>query len=172
MKKILLLISLVLFVGAGCSTSISTNPLGESMGDIRMAPAFSLESFDGEAVSSVEYAGQPLVINSWATWCTFCKKELPEFAEVQEQFGNEVTFIAINRAESLDKAKKFTDERDISDAMIYLLDPSDSFYKSIGGFSMPETLFVRGDGSILFHKRGIMSKEEVVERVEELVAIE
>jgi len=56
----------------------------------------------------------------------------------------------------------------VSDKLIFLLDPKDTFYKSIGGFAMPETLFVNSDGTINFHKRGPMRAEEIRQRVSEL----
>ena len=52
--------------------------------------------------------------------------------------------------------------------MIFLLDSSDSFYRSIGGFTMPETLFVDGGGNILLHKRGPMTLDEMRQKTNEL----
>jgi len=50
-------------------------------------------------------------------------------------------------------------------------DPNDSFYKSIGGFAMPETLFIDGEGNIRLHKRGPMTYEEMKVAVEKIIAI-
>ena len=46
----------------------------------------------------------------------------------------------------------------------------DSFYKSIGGFSMPETIFVSSNGDLLRHKRGPMKFEEMKEIINEILA--
>ena len=130
-------------------------------------PSFSLETYEGEVVSNSDIEGV-VVVNSWASWCPFCVKELPDFVSLQEEY-DEITVVAINRRESLAVAKGYTDRHDISDGLVYLLDPDDSFYRSIGGFSMPETLFVRIDGTIALHKRGPLTLEEMREIVEGLL---
>lgn len=133
------------------------------------APDFALEDINGNTVSLDDFAGQPLVINAWAVWCPFCRNELPDFVEAQKQFGDDVTIIAIDRAETLGQVTEYLEEIDIQDELVFLMDPTDSFYKSIGGFSMPETIFVDRDGNIQFHKRGPMPLEEINERIETLL---
>lgn len=129
------------------------------------APDFRLQDYNGKTVSLSDFAGKNLVINSWAVWCPFCKKELPDFVAAQKEFGKEVVIIAIDRAESLAVAKGYTDEQGTTDGLIFLLDPSDSFYQSIGGFSMPETIFVDKSGNIVDHKRGPMDLDEIRLRI-------
>ena len=133
------------------------------------APTFSLKDYDGNDVASGDFEGKILVVNSWAKWCPFCVDELPDFAELQAAFPNEVQVIAINRAESLTTAKGYTDNFDLTDKYVFLLDPKDSFYKSIGGFSMPETLFVDKDGKIRVHKRGPMEFSEMKEKINSIL---
>ncbi|OIO61982.1 MAG: hypothetical protein AUJ47_08610 [Candidatus Marinimicrobia bacterium CG1_02_48_14] len=129
----------------------------------------TLIDYEGEAVSLEEFRGKPLVINSWAVWCPFCRKELADFATLQQEFGDRVTVIAIDRQEPLAKAKGFTDELGITNDMLFLLDSSDSFYKSIGGFSMPETIFVNSAGEIVMHKRGPMELDEMREHANKII---
>ncbi|NQV92872.1 TlpA family protein disulfide reductase, partial [Candidatus Kaiserbacteria bacterium] len=133
------------------------------------APGFLLSNFDGGTVSLTDSVGKIRVVNSWATWCPFCVEELADFVRLQEEFSDRVVVVTINRSESLSKARSFADELGITDGMTMLLDPKDSFYKSIGGFSMPETLFIDGDGNIRVHKRGPMRFEEMKEKVESII---
>jgi len=129
----------------------------------------SLIDYEGNEVSLEDFRGTPVVINSWAVWCPFCVKELSAFADLQKEFDDQITVIAIDRQEPLSKAKEFTDKLGITNDMLFLLDPSDSFYKSIGGFSMPETLFVNSSGEIVVHKRGPMELEEMREHVNKIM---
>lgn len=133
------------------------------------APNFHLQDYSGKTISLSDFAGKPLVINSWAAWCPFCKEELPNFAAAQKEFGDRVTFIAIDRAESLNVAKGYTNSQGTTGKLVFLLDPSDSFYQSIGGFSMPETIFVDKDGNIVDHKRGPMDLNEIRERTQKII---
>ena len=135
------------------------------------APDFSLEDYNGNTVALADFKGQPLLVNSWAVWCPFCVKELEDFAKLQQEFGDEITIIAIDRAESLSLVKRYTDDLGVTDTLVFLLDPQDSFYRSIGGFSMPETIFVDQNGDIVFHKRGPMPLEEMRQRVEEVFTL-
>ena len=129
----------------------------------------SLVDYQGNDVSLEDFRGEPLVINSWAVWCPFCREELPDFAELQKEFGDDVRVIAIDRQEPLEKAKQYTDGLGLTSDMLFLLDPSDSFYKSIAGFSMPETIFVNSNGEIVVHKRGPMELEEMREHVNKII---
>lgn len=128
------------------------------------------QDYDGNSILFADFKGKSLVINSWAAWCPFCKKELVDFAAAQKEFKNQITIIAVDRAESLETAKKYSDELGVTNDLVFLLDPSDSFYQSIGGFSMPETIFVDKNGFIREHKRGPMDINEIRERMQKLLS--
>lgn len=134
------------------------------------APNFGLQDYKGKTIKLSDFAGKPLVINSWAAWCPFCRKELPDFSTVQKEFGDKVVIIAIDRAETLDTAKKYSDQLGVTNDIVFLLDPGDSFYQSISGFSMPETIFVDKNGVIAEHKRGPMEVGEMREKIQRLIA--
>lgn len=137
------------------SSTADTRP---SLGPV---PDFSFPDYEGNLVTKSDLIGRPAVLNVWATWCPFCVDELPHFAAVQQEFGDQVTIVAINRAEPVARARSFTDELGISDQLIWLMDSHDSFYRAIGGFSMPETLFVNANGDIVKHKRGPLTEDQL-----------
>ena len=101
-------------------------------------------------------------------WYAFLK-ELKDFADLQEEFKDQITVIAIDRAESLKTAKGFSDAQGITDKMVFLLDPEDSFYKTIGRFGMPETIFVNSEGEVTYHKVGFMDLKEMRRRTKDLL---
>lgn len=175
-SKILGLSAFFVLVGAGCTVATQnvdsgskTSSSGIGSSTVKAAPAFSLKDYNGKTVSLSDFAGKPILVNSWAVWCPFCVKELADFVTAQKEFGDKVTIISIDRAESLTVAKTFTDELGVTDGIIFLLDPKDSFYRSISGFSMPETILVNGEGQIVFHKRGPMDLIEIRQRINSLI---
>ncbi len=172
MKIPLIIISIAVLVIVGWLLISNTGQHQNmnSTGNSRKAPEFSLNDYNGKSVSLADFKGKPLVLNAWAAWCPFCVKELEDFATAQKEFGDKIVIIAIDRAEPLATAKKFTDDLGVTDDLVFLLDPADSFYQSIGGFSMPETIFVSKDGNIAFHKRGPMDLEEIKGRITSLMA--
>ena len=156
----------LIFSGDKTENSQESNESASSAKD--KAPDFLLQDYAGNEVALADFAGKNIIVNSWAVWCPFCVKELKDFAELKRELGDKIDIIAIDRAESLGKVKGYTDDLGVTDDMVFLLDPDDSFYRSIGGFSMPETLFVDGEGNILLHKRGPMTLDEMRQKTNEL----
>jgi len=169
-NKLYIIVALIIIVFVGLFIfSKGTPTSNDGVARLVKAPSFTLQDYSGNEVSLDDFKGKPLVINSWAAWCPFCIEELPDFVQAQKEFGDQVTIIAIDRAESLSVAKKYTDDIGVTNDLIFLLDPSDSFYKSLGGFSMPETIFVDKNGDVIIHKRGPMKFEEIKEKIGEII---
>ncbi len=172
-KKVLLIIaglSALVIAGIVLTANQSDSPSSQSISEpANQVLGITLTDYYNKQVKLAAIQG-PLVINSWAAWCPFCVKELTDFAAVQKEFGDQITIIAIDRAETRDTAKQYTDQLGVGNDLLFLLDPDDSFYQAIGGFSMPETIFVDEDGSIAFHKRGPMDVEEMRERINQLIS--
>ena len=50
-------------------------------------PKFSLPDLAGKAHASSEFAGKPVLIDFWATWCATCKESVPELIKIKSQFA-------------------------------------------------------------------------------------
>lgn len=68
-------------------------------------PAFKLSDLGRNVVQlPAAYAGRPLLINIWATWCGPCLKEMPElqqFADEQGANGTQVVGIALDDVDAV-----------------------------------------------------------------------
>ncbi len=182
MKTPLIIISVVILAIAGwllvsntgqhqnMNTGKNTATQNDSSAKYDKVPDFRLQDYNGKTITLADFTGKPTVINSWAAWCPFCRKELVDFAAAQKEFGENVVIIAIDRAESREVAKKYSDEFGVTDDLIFLLDPSDLFYQSIGGFSMPETIFIDKSGNIVERKRGPMDINEIRQKIKKLLS--
>lgn len=127
----------------------------------------TFDDYSGDPYSLNQGGAKLIIVNSWASWCPFCRKELTDFVTATARYSSDdIAIIAINRSESVNTARRFSDELNISEDVIFLVDFKDKFYKEIGGFSMPETLFMDKDLNILEHKRGAMSEDEIKEKVD------
>lgn len=172
-KFIIPIIVVILIIGgiflfSGSDEKRAENaPQGASEDLFAKLSALEFTDYNGNTVTLADFSGKNLVVNSWAAWCPFCRKELPDFVTIQKEFGDQIVIIAIDRAEPLSTAKQYSDELGVTNDLIFLLDPDDTFYKAIGGFSMPETIFVDAHGMIQDHKRGVMAEEEVRRRVQD-----
>lgn len=134
----------------------------------RKLPQAELRTLEG---GSFKFGEQniPLIVNVWATWCPFCLKEIEYFAELEKNSEGKFRVILVNRGENAETVHRYLGGiAQFASTTAVLLDAKDLFYPAIGGFSMPETLFVDAKGIILYHKRGPMGLEEMKRRAEDL----
>jgi len=127
-------------------------------------------NMEGEPFSFDEYRGSIRVVNSWASWCPFCTKELSEFEKLGEEFKDKnVSIIAINRKEPRERANAYIKSLGDFKYIDFAVDLTDTYYKSIGGFAMPETVFYNTEGTIVYHKKGVMNLEQMRAKLNELL---
>lgn len=53
-----------------------------------MAPEFSLPELHGGQLRLSSYRGKVVLLDFWATWCTPCREETPQFVDLQNKYGN------------------------------------------------------------------------------------
>lgn len=135
--------------------------LSPELKKINPEPAFAYTRLDGTPVSLDMYKGKPLVINSWASWMPFSKDELHLLSDAKDTYGDQIEILAINRKEEIPMIRAFMSAFQIEEDITLLVDPTDHFYKAIGGQAMPETVFYTSEGVVSLHKRGVLTDEEL-----------
>jgi cytochrome c biogenesis protein CcmG/thiol:disulfide interchange protein DsbE len=75
----------------------------------QVAPDFELTDFGGNRHRLSDYRGKVVYVNFWATWCVPCQAELPEIYALQQEYGDRLQVIEVDRGETADKASKFLD---------------------------------------------------------------
>jgi thiol-disulfide isomerase/thioredoxin len=97
----------VIAVAAPEVPSIGTEPPGETPAPAAPAvpetlPDIALTGADGKVHRLSEWAGRPLVINFWATWCEPCRREIPLLNDLRREHAAnklEIVGIAIDQAD-------------------------------------------------------------------------
>ena len=111
------------------------------------APDFTLTSLTGETVSLSDYAGRPVMINFWASWCPPCRAEFPLLAGVRERYqdqGLEILGVTVNDGASY--AQDFVDK--IGAEWPILLDSDAVAWEAYGGVGLPTSFFVDAAGVV------------------------
>jgi len=110
-------------------------------------PAVDVLTLTGTKVATASLLGTPLVINVWGSTCGPCKKELPDFAKVQQVYGKQVRFVGVDYLPPSDHEEQFARSKGVEYELLY--DGTGKFIAKVGIAAFPVTLFVRADGTIV-----------------------
>lgn len=61
------------------------------------APKAVFTGADGRDVTLSDFAGRPLLVNLWATWCAPCKAEMPTLDALAALEGGRISVIAVSQ---------------------------------------------------------------------------
>ena len=107
-------------------------------------PDLTFETPDGDTVALSDYAGKPVLLNFWATWCAPCREEMPALDAIQQDGAAEVVTVATGR-NSIDGIERFFDETGI-EALPILLDPQQSQARQMAVLGLPVTVLIDAEG--------------------------
>lgn len=115
----------------------------------QQAPQFTLLDGDGNEVSLADYAGKPLILHFWATWCPYCERLQPGLESLYQDFstdGLEILAISFSESEDVDPQQVLQD-RGISFKTAIEGDEVAARYGVLG---TPTTFFITRSGAVLW----------------------
>jgi thiol-disulfide isomerase/thioredoxin len=127
-------------------------------------PDETFDRFDGGELtggkgSLTDYAGQAMVVNFFASWCTPCIEEMPEFERVHQEGPSDVAFVGINTGEQAESGSRIIDQTGVTYDI--LRDQSGTLTQQFDILNMPATLFVDESGTIVKVHTGRLSQTEL-----------
>lgn len=135
-------------------------------------PDFTVLDMEGSAVSLSDYFGKPIILNFWATWCGPCKSELPAFDRVYAEHGDEATFLMVNLTDgvqdTVEGTKGFVEENGYTFPVYFDTEYSAAY--AYGVRSIPMTVFVNADGTLMDYRIGPVSEDTLVDYIEEMTS--
>lgn len=110
-------------------------------------PEYRVLAATGDTVALADFAGQPVLINFWATWCLPCVKELPSLVRLHDELAPRgLRFVQV----SIDwppyhRAQEVLDSVGVT--WLSLFDSDHHFESTFGwGPAVPKTLLVDRNG--------------------------
>lgn len=132
----------------------------ETQDNKNSAPDFTVVDYDGNEVNLSDFKGKPVVLNFWATWCYYCKVEMPDFNEVYKKYPD-VQFLMVNatgtNGETVDSAKAYIEQEKYEFDVFF--DVEGNACQTYRVSSYPQTLFIDKEGNIVSHRMGMLTKE-------------
>ncbi len=133
------------------------------------APDFIVLNEKGEETSLSDYLGKPIVVNFWATWCYYCKEEMPDFNKAFKEYPD-VQFVMVNltdgNRETIEKANAFIEEMGYEFPIFF-----DTKYDAAMNYqvmSIPATFFIDKNGDLVAKNNGMIDYETLVQNIEKI----
>jgi cytochrome c biogenesis protein CcmG, thiol:disulfide interchange protein DsbE len=113
------------------------------------APAFTLPvlGHSGQRVSLSDYAGKPLIVNFFASWCDPCKKETPLLARFYRTEHGKVAIVGLDENDAASSALSFTHANGVTYPVGF--DPQVTVASAYGVDALPQTFFLNAKHRIV-----------------------
>jgi thiol-disulfide isomerase/thioredoxin len=106
-----------------------------------------LQKSDGNTTSLKELRGKIVVLESWATWCGFCKHSVPHNNDLSRQLADEPVQIIYVTDEKESEVREFLKKNEIRGWIG--LDPEKSVFKAYGIRGRPDTVVIGQMGQLI-----------------------
>lgn len=120
-------------------------------------------TFDGHSLDGVD-----AVVWFWAPWCTVCRAEAPDVAEVAAEYGDRLQIIGVAGRGEVPAMDDFVVETGTA-GFIHIADLDGSIWSTFGVFAQPAFAFINDDGSVETFV-GSLGKQALTEQIDELLA--
>jgi cytochrome c biogenesis protein CcmG/thiol:disulfide interchange protein DsbE len=125
-------------------------------------PPFTLTTFDGQTIGSVDFSNKVVVINFWASWCKPCEQEASELEQAWRyyQTGGDVIFIGVDYVDTELEALEYLKQFEVT----YPNGPDlrtviSQMFRTTG---VPETYILDRQGKLAYVKKGpFLSIDEI-----------
>ena len=153
------------FGAGGFGTSAATRPSASTL------LALTLPDPAGKAESLAQWKGKLLIVNFWATWCSPCREEMPEFVRVQREFGAKgLQFVGI-AVDEADKVRQFASDIGLNYPALIGGYGAMELSRTLGNrvMALPFTVVVARDGTIAHTQLGPLREEQLLAMINKLI---
>jgi cytochrome c biogenesis protein CcmG/thiol:disulfide interchange protein DsbE len=156
---------LVLAVAIALVLAAARGPAPQA-GQLPTAKGFSLPELTepGSTMSLADYAGRPVIVNFFASWCGPCQRETPLLARYYASHGGRVIILGIDANDERPAALRFVAAKGVRYPV-----GSDPFPASVttsyGVLALPQTFFLNAQHRIVARVMGAVTAGELARDV-------
>ena len=123
------------------------------------ATDFTVTDVNGTPVSLSDFAGKPVILNFWASWCGPCKSEMPDFNDAYNEYKDKIVFMMVNLTdgvqETVESASSYI--KDAGYSFDIYFDTETDAAMAYNVYSVPTTYFINSDGNIVTYAKGAIN---------------
>jgi cytochrome c biogenesis protein CcmG/thiol:disulfide interchange protein DsbE len=125
------------------------------------APSFSLAvlGHSGQKVALSDYAGRPLIVNFFASWCEPCQQETPLLARFYRTEHGKVAIVGLDENDVLGSAMSFTRKEGVGYPVGF--DPGVIAASAYGVAGLPQTFFLNAKHRIVDRVFGAVTLADI-----------
>lgn len=161
-RAVAVLVAAVLLTGAcggtvddRAGTATASAPVD---GEAATALDFSAPTLAGERLDVSTLAGEPVVLWFWAPWCTICRTEAPEVAQVAQELADDVTVLGVAGRGPTADMRAFVEDTGTGDLQ-HLVDADGSLWQRFAVVTQPAYAFVSPEGEVELFAGGLGADE-------------
>ncbi len=125
------------------------------------APSFSFAELDhpGDQITLAGYAGKPLIMNFFASWCSSCKQETPMLARFYRTEHGAVPLVGMDENDRTASAASFAKANAVTYPLAW--DPNVMAGSAYDVAAMPQTFFLNARHHIVYRVIGPITTAEL-----------
>ena len=134
-------------------------------------PSFQLPDLNDELRSQNDWAGKVVILNFWAVWCPPCRAEMPEFIELQEQYGDQgLQFVGI-AIDTKETVQDFSKKIGVNYPILIGTTNDMSIARKLGNRfdGLPFTAIFNREGKMAYFQIGQISKSRIEKEISSLL---
>jgi thiol-disulfide isomerase/thioredoxin len=159
-------VAAALLIAAIAVVSLAVNGAGATPRTLPAARNFALRELGhpGRQVTLAAFAGRPVIVNFFASWCPPCKRETPTLARFYREAGGRTAIIGVDSNDETGPALRFVHSAGVRYPVG--VDPLPAATTiSYGVLALPQTFFLNARHRIVKRIFGAVTMKELTEGV-------
>ena len=114
------------------------------------SPDFTAYDINGKEYHLKDFAGKPLYIDLWATWCAPCRAEIPYLEKIKKQYKDKpINFVSFDVYDGKNKWKQMVQQQNMTGWQLINTDKDLPFLKKYVVDGIPRFILIDKEGKIV-----------------------